>query len=220
MKIAEKINKESLMEYKKTLRYSLHVIGHPFDGFWDLIHEKRGSIAAANTILIAVLLIRIWRAQFTNFMFILYRPESFNVLMCCLELLVPVAIGCLSNWCLTTLFDGKGTLKNIYMAVCYALTPYVLLQLPMIFISNIVTMDEGVFWLYMDKFTYIWIALLLLSAMMMIHDYSFGKSLFAAAATAVGMLIIIFIILLFFSLISDGFAYFISLYKEIAFRFY
>ncbi len=56
--------------------------------------------------------------------------------------------------------------------------------------------------------------------MMMIHDYSLGKAIFAAIATAVGMLIIIFILLLFFSLISDGFAYFISLYKEIAFRFY
>lgn len=220
MKIAEKINKQSLTEYKKTLRYSLHVIGHPFDGFWDLIHEKRGSMAAANTILIAVLLIRIWRSQYTNFMFILWRPQDFNILMCCLELIVPIAIGCLSNWCLTTLFDGKGTLKNIYMAVCYAFTPYVLLQLPMIFISNVVTMEEGVFWSYMDRFTYIWIALLLISAMMMIHDYGLGKALLAAIATAVGMLVIIFIILLFFSLISDGFAYFISLYKEIVFRFY
>lgn len=196
------------------------MIGHPFDGFWDLIHEKRGSIAAANTILIAVLLVRIWRSQMTSFMFVLYRPQNFNVLMCCLEILVPIAIGCISNWCLTTLFDGKGTLKSIYMAVCYAYTPYVLLQLPMIFISNIVTAEEGVFWTYMDRFTDIWIAILILSAMMMIHDYSLGKAIFAAIATAVGMLIIIFILLLFFSLISDGFAYFISLYKEIAFRFY
>ena len=197
MKIAEKINKDSLKEYKRSLKFSLHVIGHPFDGFWDLIHEKRGSLAAANTIIIAVLLIRIWRMQMTNFMFIMYRPQNFNVLMCCLELIVPIVIGCISNWCLTTLFDGKGTLKNIYMAVCYAYTPYVLLQLPMIFLSNIVTAEEGVFWTYLNSFTDIWIAILILSAMMMI-----------------------FILLLFFSLISDGFAYFISLYKEIAFRFY
>lgn len=220
MKLAEKINKENLMEFKKTLKYSLHIIVHPFDGFWDLIHEKRGSLAAANAILIAVLLVKIWREQYTNFMFILYQPESFNILMCCLEFLIPILIGCLSNWCLTTLFDGKGTLKNIYMAVCYSLTPYVLLQLPMIFISNIVTLEEGVFWSYINTFSGIWIAVLILSAMMMVHDYTLGKALFAAAATAVGMLIIIFIILLFFSLISDGFAYFISLYKEIAFRFY
>lgn len=220
MKITEKINRQSLYEYKRSLKFSLHILTHPFDGFWDLIHEKRGSMAAANTILIAVLLIRIWKEQFTNFMFHLYRPDEFNILMCVLEVIVPLAIGCIANWCLTTLFDGKGTLKNVYMAVCYAFTPYALLQLPMIFVSNIVTLEEGVFWSYMDSFSMIWVGILLLSAMMMIHDYSFGKALFAAVATAVGMLVMIFIILLFFSLISDGVAYFVSLYKEAVFRFY
>lgn len=220
MKITEKINRQSLYEYKRSLKFSLHILTHPFDGFWDLIHEKRGSMAAANTILIAVLLIRIWKEQFTNFMFHLYRPDEFNILMCVLEVIVPLAIGCIANWCLTTLFDGKGTLKNVYMAVCYAFTPYALLQLPMIFVSNIVTLEEGVFWSYMDSFSIIWVGILLLSAMMMIHDYSFGKALFAAVATAVGMLVMIFIILLFFSLISDGVAYFVSLYKEAVFRFY
>ena len=37
--------------YIASLRYSLHVITHPFDGFWDLVHEKRGSLAAAHTFL-------------------------------------------------------------------------------------------------------------------------------------------------------------------------
>ena len=40
-----------LSRYGQSLRYALHVITHPFDGFWDLIHEKKGSIAAANTFL-------------------------------------------------------------------------------------------------------------------------------------------------------------------------
>ena len=26
--------------YTDSLRYGLHVITHPFDGFWDLIHEN------------------------------------------------------------------------------------------------------------------------------------------------------------------------------------
>ena len=41
-----------LSRYKDSLRYALHVITHPFDGFWDLVHEKRGTIAAANTFLL------------------------------------------------------------------------------------------------------------------------------------------------------------------------
>ena len=36
--------------YVQSLRYALHVITHPFDGFWDLSHEMRGTVAAANTL--------------------------------------------------------------------------------------------------------------------------------------------------------------------------
>ena len=40
--------KETYNHFFSTLRYSLHVITHPADGYWDLIHAKRGSYAAAN----------------------------------------------------------------------------------------------------------------------------------------------------------------------------
>ncbi|MER2139949.1 MAG: hypothetical protein ABS965_07620, partial [Succiniclasticum sp.] len=56
--------------YRQSLRYALHVITHPFDGFWDLIHEKRGSIAAANTFLALFLIIRVLKLICTNFQFI------------------------------------------------------------------------------------------------------------------------------------------------------
>ena len=45
-------NKEKYSRYFGSLKYALYVITHPLDGFWDLTHEKRGSIAAANTIVI------------------------------------------------------------------------------------------------------------------------------------------------------------------------
>ena len=35
--------------YKASLKYGFYVIFHPFDGFWDLVHEQRGSLLAAHT---------------------------------------------------------------------------------------------------------------------------------------------------------------------------
>ncbi len=48
--------KETYEHYLETLKFALYCITHPLDGFWDLTHEKRGSIAAANTILLLTLL--------------------------------------------------------------------------------------------------------------------------------------------------------------------
>lgn len=210
---------EKFKRYLKTLRYSLYVILHPFDGFWDLGHEKRGSLAAANTIVILTLLTHLWDMRFASFMFNNTRWERVNILMTVLGILVPLCIWVVANWSLTTLMDGKGKLKDIYIATAYAFTPYVLIGLPMIVVSNIITFEEGVFYTYFNIFAMIWCVFLILAGMMMVHDYSFGKGVLSSLFSLVGMAIIIFILLLFFSLISDAVAYFVSLFKEISFRF-
>lgn len=204
----------------KTLRYALYVITHPLDGFWDLTHEKRGSIAAANIILCMAFVTRIFKLQFTSFIFMKIIWEYVNLIEVILGFLIPIVIGCVANWGLTTLFNGKGTMKDIYMGICYALTPYVLIQFPMIFISNLMTVEEGAFYYYINGFSEFWCGLLIICAVMMIHDYTLGKAILTLIATGVGMIVVMFVLLLVFSLITDTVAYFISLYKEITFRFY
>jgi hypothetical protein len=220
LKVTALVNKQKAEHIGKTLRYSLYVISHPLDGFWDLTHENRGSVAAANIIYFLALLTTIFKLQFTSFLFMKIIWEYVNLVEVILGFIAPIAIATVANWGLTTLFNGKGTMKHIYMALGYALTPIVLIQLPLIFISNLMTVQEGAFYYYLTSFSEIWCGLLVLCAVMMIHDYTLGKAVATIIATIVGMLVIIFVILLFFSLITDAAAYFISLYKEIAFRLY
>ncbi|MDR2701494.1 MAG: YIP1 family protein [Spirochaetaceae bacterium] len=201
-----------------TLKYSLYVCTHPLDGFWDLTHEKRGSIAAANVILAAAILVEILRLTLTSFQFVTINMEYFNAAIVLLRILLPVFLWTVANWSLTTLMDGKGRMRDIYMAVCYALTPYVLINAVMIMLSRIITFDEGAIYLFLAGFAVVWTAILIFSGMMMIHDYSFGKTLLSSLLTIVGMGVMVFVFVVFFSLISDATAYFISLYKEILFR--
>lgn len=210
--------KEKFANYRKSLKFSLYCITHPFDGFWDLTHEKRGTIAAANTILILTLLARILKLQFTSFIFLrVYWPEI-NIFLYMASILFPLALWCVCNWGLTTLFDGKGRLSQVYMATCYAMTPYPLIQFPLIVFSHFVTVDEAEFYTVLSAFSLVWAALLILAAMSQIHEYKMSKTIVATIATGFGMLVMIFILLLFFSMISDGVAYFISIGREILFR--
>lgn len=81
MKIVEKLrDKEMWSHYGKTLRYSLHCCVRPFDGFWDLTHEKRGSMAAANTLIILVLLTNLIKLGATSFIFDPVNWDEVNLL--------------------------------------------------------------------------------------------------------------------------------------------
>lgn len=220
LNVKAKINKQSMKSYWESLRYALYVMTHPFDGFWDLTHEKRGSMAAAHTLLILTFLTNLWSMRFTNFMFNGVRWERINIWQQVMGLLAPLLIYCVANWCLTTLFDGKGRLKDIYMGMCYSLTPYILLTNPVTIISNFVTVEEGAFIAYFDYIALGWAAMLILISVMQIHDYSLMKAILAIIFSVAGMMIIVFLIMLFFSLVSDAVAFFISIGKEIMFRIY
>ncbi|MBQ3486590.1 MAG: YIP1 family protein [Clostridia bacterium] len=213
-------NRQRWARYWDSLKYAFYTMFHPFDGFWDLTHEKRGSMAAAHTIVIAVLIVRLLGLEHTSFLFNnVYWPEV-NILQQCLSVLLPLVIFVVGNWGLTTLFDGKGRLKDVYMGTCYALFPYVLLQIPMIILSNWITVDEASFYTILNTLSLIWAGGLIVCGMMMIHDYSLAKTLLFIVMTIFAMAVIIFLILLFFTLVGDGVGYFTSIYKEITFRLY
>jgi len=201
-----------------TLKYSLYVITHPLDGFWDLTREKRGSIGAANVIITLAVIVEVLRLTLTNFQFVTINMEYFNSVIVAMRILLPVGLWTVANWSLTTLMDGKGRMFEIYMSVCYALTPYVIINAIMIVLSRFITFDEGAIYWVLAGFAALWTGVLLLAAMMMVHDYSLVKTILSSLLTIAGMGVIVFIFVIFFSLISDAAAYFISLYKEILFR--
>ena len=204
--------------YFSSLRYSLHVITHPFDGFWDLTHEHRGTMAAAHTFLILFLLTRVMKLMLTSFQFITAPIQWINIFEEMGSLALPFIILCLANWAMTTLFDGKGRFRDIYMAMCYALVPYILIQLPMILVSNMLTYEEGSLYSVMLGLSVVWCVFLVFIGLMEIHDYGPGKTFIFLIVTVVGAAVIIFLLLVFFSLLSDALSYFISLYREIVFR--
>lgn len=212
------LNKDKFRSYLRSLKFSLYCITHPLDGYWDLTHERRGSYAAANTILIITLIVRLMKLRFTSFLFLdVYWPEV-NIFLYLASVVFPLALFVVGNWALTTLFDGKGRLGQVYMASCYCLVPYPLMQLPLMVLSNVVTADEAEFYGLLSVLSLVWCGMLFMAAMGQIHEYSPGKNVLFMVATLFAMLVMVFLLMLFFGMISQGVSYFISLVKELLYR--
>ena len=210
--------KETYTRYFKSFKFAFYCMTHPLDGYWDLTHEKRGSLAVANTILILTLVARITSLQFTSFIFNqVYWPEI-NIFLYLGSIVFPLALWVVGNWALTTLFDGKARLPQIYMATCYAMLPYPLFQFPLIIFSNMVTVNEAEFYSLINTLVLVFCAIYIVVAMMQIHEYTISKTILFTLFSIFAMLVIVFILLLFFSMISQGIAYFVSIVREILFR--
>lgn len=210
--------KDNWVRYLKSLKFALYCITHPIDGFWDLTHEHRGTYAAANTILITAIVVRIMKLRYTSFIFLRVYWEDLNIFLYIASILFPLALFVVGNWASTTLFDGKGKLGQIYMGTCYAIAIYPIVQLPLMIFSNFVTVDEAGFYSVVSIASLVYAALMIISAMGQIHEFGPGKNILFIFVSLFAMLVIVFILLLFSSMILQGVSYFVSLGREFLFR--
>jgi len=201
---------------KEQLIYSFHVIFHPFDGFWDLKHEKRGSIKSATIILAAAAMVFIAKDFIAGYLFI---SSNSSLLSSVLNFSIPFVLWCIANWCLTTLMDGKGTLADIYISISYALVPIILLVLPIVLLSNVFTLEEAQLLNTTINIALLWSGFLIFFGSLVVHDYTFGKNICVCVLSIVGIAIILFLILLFLNVSSRLLAFIQNLITEISFRF-
>ena len=130
----------------------------------------------------------------------------------------PLALWVIANWCLTTLFDGEGSFKDIFIATCYSLMPMVLILIPCTIASNFLVTEELDILSVITTFAFIWTGILIFFGMMVTHDYTMGKNVLITLSTILGMVCIMFIALLFSTLLGKLVSFVTNIVTELQFR--
>ncbi len=125
---------------------------------------------------------------------------------------------CIGNWSVTCLMGGEGRMKDILIAVGYALLPLILTYIPAIILSHFLAANEETFYTLILGIGTAYAALLVLSGIMTIHNFTLAKTLLTLLLTFVAMLIIIFVATMLTDLISQVYSFFYSIYMELLFR--
>ena len=219
---AAKVNKDAQLvvgrkSFKQEFLYGFHLIFHPFDGYWDLKHEKRGSVRASLLIIGLTIVAFYYQSIGTGYY---YNPQGtyMSVFMQIASVAIPLLLWVIANWCFTTLFDGEGSFKDIFIASSYALYPLPVFVIVSTILTNVLVGDEGQITSMLVTLAFIWLGFLLVLGMQVTHDYSMGKNIVTVIMTIVGMIFIMFIALLFISLISKMISFVSTIISELSYR--
>lgn len=199
-------------------KYPMYCMLHPFNGYSDLKSERSGSLWRANVILVALFVVSVLTQQLTGFPFNDKRTDQLNLWVClCSSVGVFVAfVAC--NWAVTTIMDGKGSFREIWIFCAYALVPYVLLSLGLIVLSNVLSSEEAAFYYAAQGLTYAWTAIALLVAIREVHMYSLKKTLGTLLITFFGLVVVVIIAAIIFSVFSQLVGFIATIGSELSMR--
>ena len=210
-----KVGKRTLWE---EFLYGFYVMLHPFDGFWDLKHEKRGSVRGALCILGLTALSIVYQSIGSAYLFNSNAGGRVDIIGPVITVVLVFALWCIANWCLTTLFDGEGNLKDIFIATAYALLPIPLVTIPATLATNICSLSEAEFVTLALGVAYVWTGMLIFFGSMTTHGYSMGRNIAICFFTIIGMVFIMFMAVLFWNLITRMVSFVSDIITEISYR--
>ena len=141
-----------------------------------------------------------------------------NILLEFCSVLIPFMLWVIVNWSLTTLMEGKGTFKDIYIASAYAFTPIILINIPITIVSNYLIAEEGVLVFSFIAISLLWALFLLFFGTMTIHQYDSGKNILVSVLVILGIAFTMFIGVLFFNLGEQVIRFVSEIYNEVFLR--
>lgn len=196
----------------------LRCLLHPFDGFYSVKEEGRGSLLASGIIVLVFFIAAIFKRQSTAYTFNMADLSALNVWLIAAKTIVLYALWVVCNWAVATWMDGEGKAKQIAVVSAYSIIPYVAALILSTLLSKGLVQEEGMFLGYLTTVAMIWSALLMFIGMLTIHDYGAVKTLQSIALTFAAMGIVIFLAVLFYTLFQQVFVFIYTLYNEMLFR--
>lgn len=206
--------------FKETVGYPLYILTHPIQGFTDFKIEKKGKMWVSIVILLMYVLMEILAYQYEGIITNTNNPQKFNSIQILIYGVLPPIILAVTNWSVTTLLDGKGKMKEIFMMICYSLFPVTVFGFLNIILSNVMTLDEAQFITLINIIGWVLTGIMAFMGLVVIHEYGVGKTIWSIILTIVATLIIAFIALLVFDLVQQMYGFVYSLYKEITTRYF
>ena len=198
--------------------YPLRVMINPVRGFNEIKYENKGSMKHVAALFLLMLISYTFRNQYIGFALAQPHPLSFDIIFDFTMVIVGVLLFCAGNWSITCLMDGKGKFKEIVMCMAYSFTPMIIMFIPATLISNFIIAEEAGFYYIAIGVSVFWFILMLFTALIVIHEFSFGKMLFTAFLTIIAILLIVFVIGLIMSMLGNMIEYFQSIYREVIYR--
>lgn len=201
------------------LAFMRHMVKHPLDSYYDLKHGARGSVLSASVLYLLALLVwlldQICTAPLFNTMAFSFSWR--NPLVVTGVAVVPAVLFVIGNYFISSINDGEGTFKNVYIAMAYALSLFILTLPLTTLLSYALTMNEAFVHTLLRAVILGYTAVLIFLSAKETHAYSAGAAIKNLLLTALFVVLCAMAIAILYMVFNELYWFAASLFEEVRF---
>ena len=195
--------------------YPFYICRHPRDGFLELRANKKGSSLVVTIIVALWLFVELFYRSAMGFDMNQFLAADMSLLRTAVVTIAMFVMVCISNWCICTLMEGKGKLKDICVVASISLVPYIIVRFVTTLLSWVLAGDEQIFLTYAVTVAWIWSGMIAFSGLQEMHEYSFVKTILSIVLTIACLIIMFFIVLMLIILFEQLYYFVVTIMFEI-----
>lgn len=196
------------------LRNFKYVMFHPYEGFYR-IKEARIAPWITIALLLLVIAIKICRIYWTGFLFHPVELSEIHLLKEMGLFALPWVTWIIANYLVCSVKDGEGKFREVVQGSVYALSPYVFFSIPLLILSNILSLDEAVLIQAINMVMMLWMLSMFFVMTQVIHNFEFVETIKNSAISVFAILTIWMFGFIIFGLSFNLYDFFYELYKEV-----
>ncbi len=214
-KVGQLIRRVKQIKTLKELAFMTYFIKNPADAVYEVRSHKRVSVSSGFIYLLLLIAIYMTHLLLTGLLFTPVVIERTVFIEELFKVLVPFVTFVLGNYLVSSLMEGEGTLKSIFINVLGSLIPVVVILPIMIILSNVLTYNESFIYQFGLSIMVAWSAVLLFFIIKDTHNYSVKETIYNFIMTVLMMIVMIIIAIMVYMMIMQVVEFIFDLFKEV-----
>jgi len=202
-------------KWLKDIAYFWRVIKKPLDSFYEIKIGHKGSMLAATILYFATLMLLIIYSSSQGFIFQTVAIEDLDLTAIILGYFLLTGLFMVSNYLDTSLHDGIGNFKQIYMMFAYSLGPIMIAFGLTTILSHYLTLNEAFFITTTMNIGVVYSVILVFLGIIEIHQYRGKKAFKSILMSLLFTIIMIVVVIIIITMWRQLYIFIDGIWKEL-----
>lgn len=176
--------------------YAFTTARHPLDSYYDIRVGKKGTVLGASVLYIVLFIAFMLYMLGKGFIYQYYDVQDLDISSIVVGFFAIIILFVICNYLVTSINDGEGDLKQVYMIPAYASIPLTLVLAGITVASYVVTTNEAFFLSVAMIIGAAWSIILLYIGLQTVHNYSAAETVKSVLLTFLLIFVVVVVIMI------------------------